>query len=551
MVVSLGMTGCKDNYDVALLVTGADHSGLVNTQVHAIRADNHSCLKKAKLFGDEPRYVVDENGNIVFDENGDPLVDEDGNYTAMARANTVLVTPDSTKAFITSSHYPSIPVGWRDTVVAVDLLSHKTRHLEIDNYMHTGVEEVVSVFDMKLTADGRYLVVGSFSAIRGYVNIFDTETLEQYKHFEIDLTDLAIGGRGLDTFRWGWGLVVHPDAEIVYVLASDAVNAKVRAYTFDGDVIDTFDGADEYDVDYCGLENFNDYKIAIDPEGELLLVVSSKVYAYRIHNEAEGNLESIYADGLDWRGSSEFVENLDEELDANGIRKKDFYRSATLHGKTEVQFADSRDIIYINSEGLQLGKFNFGGGSIILDLEKVLDGEMPGVDDPKGPYLYNIVELKYDIIPWLVEDIAAPLVGLLTNDRVEEFASKVGGFLGDIQCYGIVDSEMVDDVCYMVIAPIMTNKLDPVRFVGFRAYLDGIAPARHDWVDLDYRPDHMAVSPDRKSMILTNSNRNMEKANNMVEFFERKGLQWKTTGFYGLADDEYPLAVGMASVPTE
>jgi hypothetical protein len=255
-----------------------------------------------------------------------------------------------------------------------------------------------AVWDMALTADGAKLVVGKQSTI-DVIEIYDTVTLDLLQSF-------AIAPNVLDYFQ-GRKLVLDPEREVIYLIATNwLLQSQVRAYTFDGTML-----GDGYAID-SDLPVVDDYDIAIAPAGDLLLAVSSKIYPYTVSDAGLTALDPI-----------------DAKVSGN---------KGTLFGKTKILFTKNTNMVYVNSAGLWVPPFNLGGSAYCLDKEKIL------ANDP-NPFVFSQVDFFQDaFIKWIV--------GLLSKD--------IADIIDQVSLYGIADSTVEGDTCYMVIASVGSWALD-------------------------------------------------------------------------------------------
>lgn len=204
----------------------------------------------------------------------------------------------------------------------------------------------------------------------------------------------------VDNHRWCRKLAVHPTREVVYVLAANGITARVRAYDFAGTLMEGTD----HSIDWCGVENINDYKLALDSSGTLLLALSDKIYPFNV--ALDGSLDALYVgEGISW------------QTDDN----------ATLHGKTDILFAQNKDLVYINSAGPHLGGINLAGGSVCLNRAAILA-------EAENPFVYPLTDFMDDLLPWIVRQLGH---------------ETIGDIIKDSQLYGISASAMVDNTCLL------------------------------------------------------------------------------------------------------
>ena len=331
--------------------------------------------------------------------------------------NMVIVSPDSTKAYVASAHYPGGALG-SNNVQVIDI---KTK--AIINTITVAHDILSYTYDIGLNPTGTRLYIGSWSLLRAYIDIYDTATMELVKSFD---TDQSVG-LNIDPFRWAWKLAVHPTLDVVYVLAADGINARVRAYsTLDG----TLGVGQEYPIANSGISNLLDYKLAISPQGDLLLALSSKTFPFAINSD--GSLRVLYdtnadgiSEGIDWQGND----------------------NATLFGKTDVLFTKTKGIIYINSAGVHAGIFNLAGGSVCMSKDKILK------ENP-NPYIYSLTDFVDNVLPWIVKMLGYTII----SDIIDA-----------TQLYGVSASVMVDNTCFMFIAPIVSMETQSLTIPNIMA----------------------------------------------------------------------------------
>lgn len=415
----------------------------------------------------------------------------------MDKPNKVLVSPDSSRAYIASARYPIGGSGGENLKV-IDI---KTKAV-IKTIARSYDGLPAQIFDMGLNGGGTRLYVGRWSALRAYIDIYDTSTLERCGGFDLD--------EGLlDPYDFCWKLAVHPTMDVVYVLAARLAGAGdpvVRAYAADGALL----GA-THTIAWCGIENYNDYKLVLAPQGDLLLALSSKTYPFRVNTD--GSLSILYdtnadgnSDGIAWQETS----------------------TATLHGKTDVLFSQDKNTLYINSAGIHIGDLNFAGGSVCLSKTRII------AEDP-NPYIYSLTDFIDDVLPWIVKQI--------TNEDI----SKI---IDNTQLYGISASVMVDNTCFMFIAPILAMEVGDLTIPNIFAVFNSVFK---DWTPLwvggmttTTYANTMAVNPDKNTLCLGNL------WDNSVDVYAKNPVfgwaMMKQKGTIALGDEVYPQAMGMASL---
>ncbi len=505
LLAALFLVGCDEVKEDIALVATADFAGNSNEKLQFINLDTQSI----------------ERGAISLD---------------MDKPNKVIVTQDGKKAYVASAWYPLPPDRWAGKRLRVWEIDLENGGETLFEPWEAGYEmecdfadpaDIVdnedtflgSVFDMELSADGSKLIVGCFSVVRAYITIYDTATLNMIDYITTDLTPQP--GFGADVHRQAWDLAMHPTKNIVYVLAGDGVDSSLRAFNldniFNGSGINgyfrTADllGDNDYDIPYSGAENTQDYHLVVDPEGEMVVVLSDKIYPFRI--EADGSLSELYG--------------------GNGVAAAPENNTSTLYGKTDVLFSASKDVIYINSAGLQFGDLTAGGGSVCLDKGDLLN-ESP------YPYVYTLDDFINNLGDWLLEKL---------------LPEEIADLLANLQLYGVSASYLKDDTCYMVISPIVSMRLvegmllpDSLATDGRtvlainQPIFSGTMPLLLGAKSMEIHPDLIAVNADNNSLMV-------------ASYFEKsckglkKGSSWadiKDKGTYDLG--AYPWGAGMITV---
>lgn len=463
----LGLTGC--GYDNTALVVTTNLSGTSNETVTLINTDD---LKVTPV-------------KISLD--------------GMDHPNMVVVAPDSTKAYIASGHYP-IPLAANSNKVQVIDTKAKTLYKTL-----TVTHGLLAtyIFDIGLNASGSRLYIGSWSPLnRAYIDIYDTNTMERVGGFQT-------GQGGLDLYNYGWKLAAHPTLDVVYVLAADGIgiNARVRAFSSAGSLL----GGKEYPIDNSGIENLLDYKLTIDPKGDLLLALSSKTFPFGIN--ADGSLRVLYdankdgrSEGIDWQATS----------------------NSSLFGKTDVLFTKDKGTIYINSAGVRIGSINLGGGSICMSKAKIL------AEDP-NPYIYSLTDFINNVLPWIVKQLGY---------------GDISDIIDATQLYGVSTSVMVDNTCFMFIAPVASIDNENVTIKNvlavFNSVFTGVTPLWVGGMTTTTYSNNMAVNPQKNTLCLSN------KWGNSIDVYAKDSiLGWakmKPKGTVSLGDNAYPQTMGMTSM---
>jgi hypothetical protein len=422
--------------------------------------------------------------------------------STMDLPNMVVVSPDSTKAYVASAHYPFWAVG-SNKVQVIDIKTKAiTKTITVDQGLILN-----NIFDIGLNPSGSRLYIGSWTGFKAYIDIYDTATMESVGSFDTD--EGVILPPSIDSFRFAWKLAVHPTLDVVYVLAANGIDARVRAYsTTDGTLI----GGMEYPIANSGIANLLDYKLAISPEGDLLLALSSKTFPFAINED--GSLSVLYdtnadgiSEGIDWQAKD----------------------NASLFGKTDILFTKTKGVIYINSSGIHIDPINLAGGSVCMSKAKILA-------EDANPYIYSLTDFIDDVLPWIVNMLGYPVISDIIDPT---------------QLYGISASAMVDNTCFMFIAPIISIETAdltiPNIFVVFNSVFKGFTPFWVGGMTTTTYANNLAVSPSKTTLCLTN-----KWAKSMDVWSKDPILGWaKMTkkGTIDFGDDTYPRTLGMASLP--
>ncbi len=462
----LAITGCAQHDTTAVVVT-TDNTGTSNETATLVNTDDLTIAPVNISLGnmDEPNMVV--------------------------------VSPDSTKAYVASTHYPGVAYG-SNKVQVIDIKTKAiTKTITVDD----------DIYDIKLNPSGSRLYIGSWNVFHAIIDIYDTTIMESVGSFDTD--ESVLWPPYADPFRWAWKLAVHPTLDVVYVLAANGIDARVRAYsTTDGTLI----GGMEYPIANSGIANLLDYKLAISPEGDLLLSLSSKIFPFAINED--GSLRVLYdtnadgiSEGIDW-----------QETD-----------SATLWGKTDILFTKTKGVIYINSAGVHAGILNLAGGSVCMSKAKILA-------ENANPYIYTLTDFVDDLLPWIVKQLGYP---------------NVADLIDPLQLYGISASVMVDNTCFMFIAPIISIETAdltiPNIFVVFNSVFTGFTPFWVGGMVTTTYTNNMAVNPAKTTLCLTN-----KWAKSMDVWSKNPIVGWagmKKKGTINFGDETYPQTLGMASLP--
>ncbi len=472
-----------------------------------------------------------ETETLRYFNTDDLSIDRNSQSLGVDQPNMILTSPDGKKAYVASAHYPLPPAHDRNWIWQIDLENDSATSFKVTE---AGIDAELggflgSVFDMQLSKDGSTLYVGNFSVTRAYISTYDTATLDCTNYFTTDLTSHPDNPATInsDFHRQAWDMAVNPAMEnVVYVLAGDGVDTSLRAF----DMNDTWNilyrkvarllGGDDYYLPYSGAENSQDYSLIVDPEGELVVVLSDKLYPFRV--EADGSLTELYG--------------------GNGVPVAPDGSSASLYGKTDLLFTKNniypKGIMWVNSSGIKLGELNLGGGSMCLDKDRLLN------EDP-NPYVYSVGQISNGIVTGLLD-----LLG----------AEGAADFVNNIQFYGISSSIMAGDYCLMGLAPIVSMDLiggiaknDAIAgksfFLAFKPIFDGTTPTLHGAQILDIRPDNMTVNTDNDMALMTSY---YSKELRLIE----KSPTWATTKTRSKdlgagENNNYPWALGFAKYEYE
>ncbi len=500
IAISIALTGCVEEKNVALVATAS--------------------------------VIGNENESLRYINTDDMSLDRNSQSLGIDQPNIIITAPDGKKAYVASAHYPLPPAHDRNWLFQIDMENDTATSFKVTEAGKDmeGFGFLGSIFDMELSQDGSRLFVGNFSVTRAYVSTYDTATLDCINYFTTDLTSHPDNPKVInsDFHRGVWDMAVNPKMEnVVYVLAGDGVDTSLRAFDMD----DTFDvlyrkvarllGEDDYYLPYSGAENSQDYSLIVDPEGELVVVLSDKLYPFRV--EADGSLTELYG--------------------GNGVPVAPDNSSATLFGKTEMHFTKNdiypKGIMWVNSSGIKLGGLNLGGGSMCLDKDRLLN-------EDADPYVYSVGQITNGLVTGLLDILGA---------------DGAADFINNIQFYGVSASAMAGDYALMTLAPIASMDLvgDIVKndaiagktfFVAFKPIFAGTTPTLHGAQILDIRPNLMAVNPDNDMALMTSY---YDKELRLIE----KSPTWATTKTRStkLGDGNltyaYPHALGFAKYEVE
>jgi len=344
---------------------------------------------------------------------------------------------------------------------------------------------------MALSADGTKLVVGTWSVFNGgHIEVYDTSTLGLTISFKL-FSGLT------DPYKFGNKLVLDPKHDVVYVITTTGIigtNPQVRGFNLSNGSI--FDSGKEIESDE--IITYGNYDIAVAPQGDLLLAVSKKIFPFKI---TDTGLEAL-----------------------NPIEGKS---GDTFYGKTKILFSKNWGRVYVNSAGFYLPVlFNLGGSAYCLDKAKIL------ANDP-NPYVFSLVDFVHDdLIKWIV--------GLLSQD--------IENIIDPAQLYGIADSAIEGDTCYMVIASVASTALDLTGLQGGKyilAIFKTLPLVGNVWVGgkiIDWYPSNIGVNPANITLILSYFWRNQ------VGVYKRNPvLGWPLTSEKLIDIGNYPRALDIST----
>ncbi|MCD6571536.1 MAG: hypothetical protein J7L53_12615 [Deltaproteobacteria bacterium] len=434
--------------------------------------ENVTIVATADLLGDNGQAAL-----INTDEPDETPIIVD----IVENPSKILCSLDGTKAYVIGSA--------DDEFSVIDLMTKTSEFVDIEEHLL----QTRRIWDMGLSADGSKLIVGTRPLLNytSNIEIYDTASLELLGSFSISLNPL-------DPYR-GRKLVVDPQKEAIYVIATALLGtvAQVRAFAFDGTVLDAGKPIDS------DLLDLNNYDIAISPDGDLLLAVSTKIFPFKVTDDGLEALNPIAGKG-----------------------EGDNYK---YYGKTKILFTKNYNMIYVNSAGLYIpGLCNIGGSCVCLDKQKILNND-------EDPFVFSLVDfVNDDLIKWIV--------GML-DENIEDI-------IDPLQLYGIADSAIEGDTCYMVIASVKSMAFDLTGLQGGKyilAIYKTLPLIGNIWIGgkvIDTYPNNIAVNPEKDSMVLSYFWKNK------IDIFERNPLlRWLLTSSTQVDLNNYPWALDMASVP--
>jgi len=375
----------------------------------------------------------------------------------------------------------------------VDLINKTTQLIDIESHFL----EIRRIRDMALTKDGGRLIILTYTHLtnaNSNIEIYDTTSLEMISSFQIhqSITD---GYRG---FR----LTVDPTRDVIYMIATSIgghIWAQVRAYTFDGELI-----GEKHKID-SDILDLNNYDIAIAPQGDLLIAVSNKIIPFKV---TDAGLEALNPVG-------------------GGDDDNSWYA-----GKTKILFTKDSGMIYVNSSGIRIpGVSNIGGSSVCLSKSHILNND-------ENPMVFSLVDFFNDgLINWIV-------------DQMGEDINKVTDLLDPGQLYGIVDSTIEDNTCYMVISSVTSLAANASEITDGKYILvifKTLPLVGNVWVGgriLSQYPGSIAVDPGNDVLVVSYW---WDKEVGL--YYRYKGLGWLLSEEEIVPLEQFPNALGIGNVP--
>jgi DNA-binding beta-propeller fold protein YncE len=391
--------------------------------------DNTAVVATADLLG--------QNGEVLLIDTDD-MQASPTTVKGVNAPHEVLTSPDGRTAYVAG--------GSDDRIGVIDVQIKTSTYFQIKQYPL----QTRRIWDMAITKDGARLIVGTQDTLglSSHIEIYDAQTLVLQNDFSLK--------NGFD-FYLGRRLAVDPSRETLYVVATAlaGIFAQVRAYAFDGTLLDRKD----IDPDILDIDN---YDIAISPQSDLLLAVSTQIFPFKVTGSSLEALNPIAGKG-----------------------ESDNYK---FYGKTKILFTKNYNMIYVNSAGFHVpGIANIGGSSVCLDKQKVL------ANDP-DPFVFSLVDFSNDdLIKWIVK---------MLSENIENIIDPV-------QLYGIADSTVDGDTCYMVIASVRSFVFDLAGLQDGKyilAIYKTLPLIGNVWVGgkvIDTFPNGIAVNPVNNTLTLT------------------------------------------------
>ena len=419
--------------------------------------------------------------------NADDLMQTPVDLSGINEPKKIIMTSDGKKAFVSG--------GEDSKFCVVDLVNKTTKMISLESHFL----EIRRVRDMALSNDEKKLLVMTYTHLtnaKSNIEIYDTSSLEMISSFKVnkELTDL---------YR-GFKMTIDQTRDVIYLVATTIgghIWAQVRAYKFDGNMI-----GEPMKID-SDILDLNNYDIAISPQGDLLIAVSKKIYPFKVSDKG---LEAL-----------------------NPIGGSDSKDDSWFAGKTKILFTKSSGMIYINSSGIRIpGVTNIGGSSICLSKDSVLQNS-------EDPFVFSLVDFFNDgLINWIV-------------DQMGDDINKAADFFDPGQLYGIADSTIEENTCYMVISSVTSLAADATDITDGKYILvifKTLPLVGNVWVGgrvLSNYPNSIAVDPGNDVLTLTYW---WEKKIGI--YYRYKGLGWLLSEEEIINLDKYPNLIGIENVPS-
>jgi hypothetical protein len=430
--------------------------------------------------------LLGNKGEIVL-INADDLNQKALTLSGINKPQKIVLTSDGTRAFVTG--------GEDSKFCMVDLVNKSTQMIALESHFL----EIRRTRDMALSADESKLIVLTYTHltnVNSNIEIYDTNSLEMIKSFKINqgLTDL---------FR-GFRITIDPKKDVIYMIATSIgghIFAQVRAYTFDGQLT-----GESHKID-SDILDLNNYDIAISPQGDLLMVVSNKIYPFKVN---ENGLEAL-----------------------NPIGGSDSEQDTWYAGKTKILFTQNSGMIYVNSSGIRIpGVTNVGGSSVCLSKDSVLEND-------ENPFVFSLVDFFNDgFINWIV-------------DQMGDTVNDVADIIDPGQLYGIADSTIEENTCYMVISSVTSLASDASKITDGKYILvifKTLPLVGNVWVGgriLSHYPNSIAVDPGNDVLSISYW---WEKKVGL--YYRYKGLGWLLSEEEIVSLEQYPNTIGIENVPS-
>jgi len=426
------------------------------------------------------------NKGSIVMVNADNLIQSPATLSGINEPDEILITPDGKTAFVSG--------GENSKICAVNLINKTIQYITLESHFL----EIRRVRDMALTSDGSRLIVLTYTHLtnaNSNIEIYNTNTLERMSSFKIH--------QGLTDLYRGFRISIDPTRDVIYMVTTSIgghIWAQVRAYSFGGMMIGE---SQTIDSDILDLNN---YDIAISPQGDLLLAVSKKIFPFKVTDTGLQPLNPI---------GGESSEN-----------------ETWYAGKTKILFTQNSGMIYINSSGIRVpGVTNIGGSSVCLSKDRILEND----DDP---FVFSLVDFFNDgLINWIA-------------DQMGDDVNKVTDLLDPGQLYGIADSTIEDNTCYMVISSVTSLAADASEITDGKYILvifKTLPLVGNVWIGgriLSHYPNSIAVDPGNDVLTLSYW---WEKKVGI--YYRYKGLGWLLSEEEIIPLDQYPHAVGIENVP--